>query len=193
MMLHLTGDDRQTFSVSAFIFAHKEAVSCISSGVFEAVIVEVVQMPPICHISGKLIYLTRAWRITSDNNDIVSLCQAGAKMIPAWCQVWWKELKWRYWVDPCQAKACACTSLIEKNSTELLYFLFSISSTDSFSSQNKKALNRQIWVVFSVTFTSGQMSVCEYFQDVGVCTGLLGVCLIWSASLLIIQAGICRC
>lgn len=36
--------------------------------------------------------------------------------------------------------------------------------------------------MFSVTFMSGQTSGRKYFQDVGVCACLLGVCLIWSAS-----------
>lgn len=79
---------QQTCSVSAFVFSRKEAASCSSSGEPEAVIVEMAQMPPICYISGKLIYCIRAWRIASDNNDIVSFCQAGARMVPAWCQVW---------------------------------------------------------------------------------------------------------
>ena len=96
-------------------------------------------------------------------------------------------------MDPCQAEVCACASLIWASGKERLHFLFSISSADSFSSQNKKALNKQMRVVFSVTFMSGQTSGRKYFQDVGVCACLLGVCLIWSASLLIIQAGVCRC
>lgn len=77
-------------------------------------------------------------------------------------------------MDPCQAEVRACASLIWPSGTELLHLLFSISSTDSFSSQNKKAPNKHMWVVFSLTFTSGQMSGCKDFQDARVHVCLLG-------------------
>lgn len=52
---------------------------------------EIVEMAPdvtyIWHF-WKLIFCIRAWRIASDNSGIVSFCQAGAGMMPAWCQVW---------------------------------------------------------------------------------------------------------
>lgn len=75
-------------------------------------------------------------------------------------------------MDPCQAGVCAFASLIWASGKELLHFLFSISSTDSFfPSQNIKALNKQLWVVFSVTFMSGQTSRHKYFS------GCWSVCL----------------
>lgn len=53
----------------------------------QAVIVEMAQMPPISYISGKLIYCIRAQKISLDSSYIVSRCLAGARMMPAWCQV----------------------------------------------------------------------------------------------------------
>lgn len=56
------------------MFPHEEAVSCSSSREFET-----AQMPPICYISGKLIYCIRAWRIASDNVTLLAFARLVAE------------------------------------------------------------------------------------------------------------------
>lgn len=109
----------------ALVFSHKEAVSCSSPEESEAVIVEMAQMPPIGYISGKLIYCFRARRISSDNTDIVSLCQAGARMMPAWYQVWKKELKMKAVSGSLPGRGvCLRQSYLGKRQGALTFFIF---------------------------------------------------------------------
>lgn len=144
LILQQTCSDIHSTSVSAFVFSHKEAVSCSSAGEFEAEIVEMAQMPPIRYIYGKLIYCIRARRIASDNSDIVSLCQAGATVMPAWCQVWQKELKMKAVSGSLPGRGmCLCQSYLGKRHRALTFFIFNFLS-DTFSSQNMKALNKQM-------------------------------------------------
>lgn len=57
-------------------------------------------------------------------------------------------------------------------------FYFQFPQRIHFPAKTRKLLTSKCEFVFSVTFMSGQTSGHKYFQDVGVCACLLGVCLI---------------
>lgn len=145
---------QQTSPASAFVLSHKQAVIHTNSGFWSP---DSWNVPDATYNAAFL----ENWFTASEQEEwpqITVTLLVFARLAPKGCQCsaryGGKSYKRSQGVDLCQAEVCVCASPIWASGKEFFHFLFPISSTDSFSNQNKKALYKQMWVMFSGTFMS---------------------------------------